>query len=445
MKNILLNINTYLFTLIFISSAFTVAVAQDLNSDTKIRIKIEKDVDGEKQIIDRVFTDPNDPELKELMGDNDISINGNSIKSNGSKKFKLNLDTDDPKSVEEFKMKLNEIADELDIDINIDEDAQIFNFKGNNGQRFDFDIDEWDDLPESFEKLGIDRAKLNDQLKDMESSINNIDFEQFQMHNFGAAPNKAVMGVTISDNENGVKIESLQDDFGALQAGLQEGDIITEIDREEVTSVDDVIDYLKDKEPGDKVNVKYIRNDKESKVKVKLSERENMPSTFMFKGCDPSDCEDENSIFENFNLNDIQSERIDGLLENGFGNNNFFNKQNTRIMVMITDLSKSDNEELENISPNANLKEMSDFEVEAIEFFPNPSKGIFNLKFNSSKAADTEINVYDVNGQSVYQRILLDFAGDFNENIDLDNPSSGTYILEVVRNNKRMNKKIVIQ
>jgi len=442
MKKIFLNINALLLTLILISSAFTIAVAQDFNADSEIRIKIEKEIDGEKQIIDKVFTDPNDPELKQLMGENNISINRNG-KNIGSNNFNLNIKSNDSKSVEELKMKIKELADDLDIEIDINDagNTQIFKFKGDKGQQFDFNTNEWsDDFSKALENLNFDKEKLNQQIEELNGSIKNLNFENIGPHNFNLAPNKAVMGVTIGDDENGVVIHSLQNNFGAKEAGLQEGDIIKAIDREKIETVDQVINYLEDKEEGDKVNVKYERNGKEAKVKVVLKERINSPQSFMYRGCDPSSAEDRSSIWKEFNANEI-----DNIIGNSINSNNFFKNENTRIMVMITDLNKSDNQQLENISPNANLKEMDDFEVEAIEFFPNPSKGIFNLKFSVTKATDTEINVYDVNGQNVYQKILLDFKGNFNENIDLDNPSSGTYILEVVRNNKRMNKKIVIQ
>ena len=56
----------------------------------------------------------------------------------------------------------------------------------------------------------------------------------------------------------------------AAQAGLQEGDIITAIDGEAVTSGDNLILAVRSKEVGDKVTLTYYRGSTESTVDVTL-------------------------------------------------------------------------------------------------------------------------------------------------------------------------------
>jgi len=80
-----------------------------------------------------------------------------------------------------------------------------------------------------------------------------------------------------------------------------------------------------------------------------------------------------------------------------------------------------------------------------LEFFPNPSKGIFNLKFDSEDAVDTQINIYDMNGKEVYSKFVENFEGTFDEDIDISGSEEGAYILEIVKDNKRFNKKVIIE
>ncbi len=432
----LFSINNFLIILIFLCVGLTIAVAQE--TDTEIHIKIEKDINGEKQIIDKIFTDPNDLELQELLKDNDVHINGEEIdvdiEIDGDKEknsFNIQLDTDDAESVEQFKQQMKQLAKDLDIDININENDQkemrIFKFMPDDG---DFDVDNlFDNLDENVKEwLDMEQLKenLNHKLKDWDLDVNSLYDSK-----------KPMMGVTIKDLEDGILIENVSDNMGAKEAGLETNDIIKTIDGEKMESVDEVIDYIAQKEAGDFIEVQYERDGKLKKANVEL------------KGYDRFikhewKLNDEELKKFKFNGEDFDLNHMDKWIEEKVENING-EKTSTRVMVMITDLDDEDVKTLKDISPNAQLLKIDANEIDELEFFPNPSKGLFNLKFDVEQPADTQINIYDINGKEIYTETINNFEGTFDEDINISQSEGGTYILEILKDNKRFNKKIIIE
>jgi len=90
----------------------------------------------------------------------------------------------------------------------------------------------------------------------------------FKMYNI--SENKAMLGVTTDEVENGVKIQSITKQSAAEKSGLKEGDIITKVDDKEIETPDDLSDIIQDHKPGDKVTVTFIRDKKEQKVTAEL-------------------------------------------------------------------------------------------------------------------------------------------------------------------------------
>ena len=67
---------------------------------------------------------------------------------------------------------------------------------------------------------------------------------------------------------------AVSDGGPAADAGIQENDIITKIDGEQVTSADGLIIALREHEVGDKVTLTVVRDSKEQEVEVTLGSDE---------------------------------------------------------------------------------------------------------------------------------------------------------------------------
>lgn len=80
--------------------------------------------------------------------------------------------------------------------------------------------------------------------------------------------------LNISETE-GFYIDEIEIGFGADSAGLQRGDIIKSIDGFKINRFSDLSGYLSSKRPGDKVEVKYVRDNKSKTAIVILKKSSN--------------------------------------------------------------------------------------------------------------------------------------------------------------------------
>jgi len=80
--------------------------------------------------------------------------------------------------------------------------------------------------------------------------------------------------LNINETE-GFYIDEIEIGFGADSAGLQRGDIIKSIDGFKINRFSDLSGYLSSKRPGDKVEVKYVRDNKSKTTTVVLKKSSN--------------------------------------------------------------------------------------------------------------------------------------------------------------------------
>jgi hypothetical protein len=94
---------------------------------------------------------------------------------------------------------------------------------------------------------------------------------------WGGEQPRVMMGITMSDaadGETGAMVNSVMDGLPASKAGLQPGDRITSVDGKKVENQQAVRDILKDKNPGDSIEVKVDREGKTKTLTVKLTKFE---------------------------------------------------------------------------------------------------------------------------------------------------------------------------
>ena len=80
-----------------------------------------------------------------------------------------------------------------------------------------------------------------------------------------------------------------------------------------------------------------------------------------------------------------------------------------------------------------------------IDIFPNPSRDIFNLSFNSVIKQDIEISIYSLIGEKVYEKFIKGYYGDFSTSFDLKLFGSSMYLLEIKSNQLLMKRKLIVQ
>ena len=76
--------------------------------------------------------------------------------------------------------------------------------------------------------------------------------------------------------DSGAYVASVVEDGPAAKAGIQEGDVITRLGDDEITSADGLIIALRSHEVGEKVEITLVRGKEEKKVTVELGSDEEL-------------------------------------------------------------------------------------------------------------------------------------------------------------------------
>lgn len=79
------------------------------------------------------------------------------------------------------------------------------------------------------------------------------------------------IGVAVADVEDGAMVLRVEPDGPAAAAGLEPGDVITTIDDEEITGGSEVRSYIAETEPGETVEVTYLRGGSTETVTVDIA------------------------------------------------------------------------------------------------------------------------------------------------------------------------------
>jgi hypothetical protein len=83
--------------------------------------------------------------------------------------------------------------------------------------------------------------------------------------------------------------------------------------------------------------------------------------------------------------------------------------------------------------------------INNLDIYPNPSRDVFNISFNSETLQDLSIRILNVVGAQVYRETKEQFVGVYTKQISLDDYGKGIYFLEIETNDGIINKKLILQ
>jgi subtilisin-like proprotein convertase family protein len=86
---------------------------------------------------------------------------------------------------------------------------------------------------------------------------------------------------------------------------------------------------------------------------------------------------------------------------------------------------------------------VSEFQLNNLSIYPNPSNGTFNLSFMPQNEKVT-IDIYDIRGRAILSKSYKPI-GQFNETLSLDNAKSGMYLLTITDGSQKITKKIIVE
>jgi membrane-associated protease RseP (regulator of RpoE activity) len=85
--------------------------------------------------------------------------------------------------------------------------------------------------------------------------------------------NRALLGIQGDSQANGVRVIQAQPDYGAAQAGIVAGDVVTTIDGKPIKDFDRLTALIAQHQPGDEVEVVILRGDRTLTKRVTLSDQ----------------------------------------------------------------------------------------------------------------------------------------------------------------------------
>lgn len=297
------------------------------------------------------------------------------------------------------------------------------------------------------------------------------------LNTFFATNAQGYLGVVIrdydQDNVLGARIINILDDGAAKLAGLKENDIITEFNQKTINNKNTLVDLLKKSSWGDAVKLNIIRNSEILSVDLNLGYKKDTKTYQLHK----TQIKDEQHwFFEDDSTNivldkndqtvSIEKKGSNCVLDKWYVNEAYKEselpqcfldlndklyaitrikqdqaRRNVKIdyITYIKTLIENDSDKSIKVEP---LKELS---LETFSIFPNPNNGQFTIKLESSDYSPFNVNIFDVTGKKVIQEYVGTFEGMYLKQYDFRTLARGTYLIQVIQNEKRIAKKILIQ
>jgi C-terminal processing protease CtpA/Prc len=195
------------------------------------------------------------------------------------------------------------------------------------------------------------------------------------------------LGVEIGQNNNlkGALITKVYEKSGAADAGLQQGDIIYEMNAQPITNDKDLTDMVRSHKGGEVLKIKYRRDGEKRETEATLGKNTDM-------------------------------------IEKIF-------KEDDRTTTTRKTVRKGGND--------------SGLQLENYEFYPNPTQNSIKLKFSSESNQALSIRLVDANGKEIYQEEIKDFNKTYDKSIDLTGKPEGVYVLTIMQGGQVFSRQLV--
>ncbi|HXH18213.1 MAG TPA: PDZ domain-containing protein [Chitinophagales bacterium] len=478
------------------------AMAQDAGGKKEVKVKIVQKINGDTKTIEKTFSINDQEALERLLKEYDLNLNADELLKERQVEISIRKTDDDWN--DDVLLKINDDDDDkettaprafLGVYVEDMDDADILSAKPVSGAVVTGVIEET-----PAEKAGLKKAdiiiRVNDTditgsqqfretirsfkpgeaitityLRDgQENKVSVMLEEKKKPHPFplfdddiewmGKLPpmhlhlpaefkDRPFLGVVPdeSEDENGVRIGEVIEKSTAQEIGLKKGDVIAAINGKPVKNFDELREVIGSMKPGDEVKVNFVREGQAAEATGILKSRAareysyykwdgKMPHCERWHDFNPMrDDEEEMSKEELTRKLEQLEQEIQKLKEQlkelahpeGKQNNPEEKTNETKLTITIEDVPKN------------NLA------VNNLFFSPNPNSGKFHLSFELPEKGKTTVKIFDVSNKEIYTEPLGKFSGKYDKQIDISENARGIYFLQIVQDNKVLNKKIIIQ
>ncbi len=341
---------------------------------------------------------------------------------------------------------------------------------------------------------GFELKEMQRELQEKLKEVRSMDFGDFDFKEFKSSSDRPMLGIYLDESSSvqGVKVSSTVAGGGARAAGIQAGDVVTGINGAKVNNRADLRNELNKYKPGQTVDVTYQRDGLTSTTESTLyrsrSSWDRDPCEVFIGVSLGGNGRAGKGIHVSNIISDTPAEKygikagdvitsFDGVTVNSYGEllrernkheaGDWFKVQVERDggFTEITAQFKSCDEEIEEpIAEEEVVEEVIEvvpqveeelpeqpqlvidntLELNEYNAFPNPTYGQFNLRFKADPVP-TRVRVIDVNGKVVYNQLINQFDGIYNDQINLSGKATpGTLFVQILQGQKVVSKKIVL-
>lgn len=384
-----------------------------------------------------------------------------------------------------INIEIREPGDEMEGDTELGDDDRVFFFRRAGERMEEMEIE----IEENMERLG-------EQLEQLEIRMER-NFEDFEGFNFQwesrtrcEKATKAFLGVYTSGTPDGrgVTVESLVEDGPAEKADLQKEDIVMSLDGEPTNGTRGLRHVLTQLEPGSTVTAVIVRDGNTLSVPVQLGEKTYNREVWVNDERTPC------KVFIGVYVGGT-TEEGEGVKVNGIIGNTPASESNIRpgdIILEMDGVPVSGNSALlqqrDKHSPgdeftllilrdgttatinarfkaceeaDAPVEEESELELpqlplapdgsdgqgnlmlERYRAFPNPTFGQLRVQFEAEAVA-TNLQITDAVGRVVYEAVLDQFDGTFDEQLFLQGAAPGLLTLTIRQGDRMVTKQLVL-
>jgi S1-C subfamily serine protease len=224
------------------------------------------------------------------------------------------------------------------------------------------------------------------------------------------------------NNTKGTRINGFTDESAAREVQMTEDDIITAVNGTEVKSHNDLWNEIAKYQPGTKVKVGYLRDDKPFTVEATL------------KACR----DNSNQVIINTSEGEGKSQSRE------FYTWNWGKKDQERMRerrVITIHKGEGDTEKV-NPAPAPAGTDRS-LKLQSFKAYPNPTQGQITIEFQGEPVA-TVVSLFDLSGRQLFREELNAFNGDYNQQFDLSEYAKGTILIQVVQGEKVYTEQVVV-
>ena len=233
----------------------------------------------------------------------------------------------------------------------------------------------------------------------------------------------------VPGNKNGVRVNIIENST-AEEMGLQDDDIITEINGYPMIDWHDMGTAIDALEVGEEIKVTYLRENTVTTVYSPIKSLAATKDGFNHGSYSYS----YSYSYKHGNKNENKSNEEEIAMEAPYEED---------MEIEMEDMPVEDADKMK-VELNIDMPVVQNLRIEELAIFPNPTAAVFNLQFDLPENDEAVVRIFNASGRMVYSNDLGIFSGRFQDRIDLGNEPAGTYFVMIQQGKYSVSKKLIV-